>query len=95
MNNELLPCPFCGSKKIMTIGIYECSDCGAVGPSTRSDEKSEKLESWNYRALQKMRLVNLKNMERIYMVNGDECREYNRALDDIKTKYGELYAEVK
>lgn len=42
---------------------------------------------------QKMKLVNLDQMKRIFYKDG--ATEYNRAIDDIKSEYGDLYVLTK
>lgn len=53
MNDDLLPCPFCGSSELHEEGGIEtfrigCDDCGAEGP-TGVDEL-EATAAWNDRA---------------------------------------------
>ena len=51
---ELLPCPFCGGKKIATIQLNLTSNwnvvCGECGCRTESQGKDEAIAAWNRRA---------------------------------------------
>lgn len=54
-NNELLPCPFCGSKNIYCfdagnktdVWFIQCDDCCATFP--HFDSKQEAIDAWNKR----------------------------------------------
>ena len=49
---EPLPCPFCGSKRIVKGDRYfaMCVDCGATGPERNSDATERKfVGDWNTR----------------------------------------------
>lgn len=51
MNEELKPCPFCGSKNLCLNGIslhwVRCNNCLAETGGQESDEKA--IEQWNRR----------------------------------------------
>ena len=61
MDNELLPCPFCGGEAMPTLtaaggiewGHVECveRDCGAVGPTPPTT--AEAIAAWNRRTPEK------------------------------------------
>lgn len=58
MENELKPCPFCGSKKLCVSfddynnSIVYCRKCGAEGPKIDRGPcyEDEAIEAWNRRA---------------------------------------------
>ena len=103
MTEELLPCPFCGG----TVDMYyegshdwvvycEKQGCGIshnfyiphIG-----DEHAVAVGKWNTRAQPKYKRVDLDKMK--YPFPNEHGQTYNRAIDDIKAKYGDLYVEVK
>ena len=98
--NELLPCPFCGCQSIerecWLSGCPACTQCTASASS---------VEDWNARSQPKMQRVDLemayKNFpegDDIYSLSPHDrgrIEGYNRAIDDIKAKYGDLYVGVE
>lgn len=94
--NELLPCPFCGCQSIerecWLSGSPACTQCTASASS---------VEDWNARSQPKMQRVDLemayKNFpegDDIYSLSPHDrgrIEGYNSAIDDIKSKYGDLY----
>lgn len=104
MTEELLQCPMCAGKATLSkwespIGVHEevrCFKCGTSNPI---------VKFWNTRAQPKYKRVDLDELKRIYPIrdraNGVyssgsyEVDGYNRAIADIKSKYGDLYVEEK
>jgi len=53
MSTHALPCPFCGSSRIVKGERYfaMCVDCGATGPERNADASERKyVGDWNQRA---------------------------------------------
>ena len=97
----LKPCPFCGVEPdwkrweindIWQIKIFcDGPDCH-VHPSIFGNEETM-TKIWNTRAQPKYEGVDLDTLK---MIKSDEFGTgYNAAIYHIKSKYGELYAEVK
>ena len=56
MSEELKPCPFCGSKKLILScysPLIECGDCHAFGPGNADLTYDEAVELWNTRMPEK------------------------------------------
>lgn len=53
------------------------------------------IDKWRDRAQPKYKRVDLDEMKGSHSGYGTEYVSYNRAIDDIKSKYGDLYVEVK
>mgnify|MGYP003560513720 CR=1 FL=1 len=89
---DLLPCPFCGSTNIIVkekgdVKFKRCYDCRCAGPSENNSDKV-----WNARAQPKYKRVDLFAIPD--NLTEREYPGYSRAIDDIKSKYGDLYVEV-
>ncbi len=54
MNEQLKPCPFCGSKVsrrgFFGLTEFECPKCGALVSFVRREELKSATEAWNRRA---------------------------------------------
>jgi Zn ribbon nucleic-acid-binding protein len=100
MTEELLQCPMCAGKATLSkwespIGVHEevrCFKCGTSNPI---------VKFWNTRAQPKYKRVDLAIMKepatavRIAEYTQGYGDGYNRAIDDIKAKYGDLYTLTK
>jgi hypothetical protein len=110
MTEEILPCPFCNNEpdwkrwevnNIWQIKIFcDGADCH-VHPSIFGNEETM-TKIWNTRSQPKYKRVDLDEMKQNYAGLDDYNHSAkarvdgnNSAIDDIKSKYGDLYAEVK
>ena len=54
MNEELKPCPFCGSApEFLMISVrsgVRCGTCNARGPFDEGDDEDDVIDAWNLRS---------------------------------------------
>ena len=101
MTEELLPCPFCGgeAKIIDNVRINRnyCVECSNKSCRFISSDYMT-IKEWNTRYQPKYKRVDLDKEKIADPVTKDHLsysKIYNEALDVIKSKYGDLYVEVK
>lgn len=109
MTEELLPCEHCPNSMVSTIlgdvslrwQVF-CGRCGSSSGSCKTEDEAIKL--WNTRSQPKYKRVDLETLyQNKCNCEGDNfpcmtCAHdfgWNEAIDEIKSKYGDLYAEVK
>ena len=95
-------------KMVSCPGVYANSVMGRcnnaeiickVAPIVTGETKKEAIKNWNTRSQPKYKRVDLEEMYK-NTAGGDEWRReyatgYNTAIDDIKSKYGDLYVLTK
>jgi uncharacterized C2H2 Zn-finger protein len=103
MTEELLPCPFC-DKQAMEASFKELYGIPMSAAFRQWDNEKiaqNFIRGWKAaRAKPKYKRVDLEEM---FMKQDDERNDalsiimntYNTAIDDIKSKYGDLFVEVK
>lgn len=99
MTEELKPCPFCGGDanviQFSSNEFVQCKSCKAASDDTNG------IRKWDTRAQPKYKRVDLEVMKepptavRIAEYTQGYGDGFNRAIDYIKSKYGDLYVEVK